>query len=72
MLTGIKVGADSIAEQERDTASALLVEGDLESLGNGVLTRIMETGEEDDEALLKAWRVALTERLHNSTKRVDV
>lgn len=68
--TGIKVGTDGIAEQERDATSALLVESDLESLCNGLLARAVEAGEEDDEALLGTRRVALTESLDHSAARL--
>ena len=57
-------------KQERDAASALLVEGNLKGLGDGVLARAVKTGQEDDEALLGTGRVALAEGLHNSAIEV--
>lgn len=66
--TGIEFGEDGIAEQERDAAATLLVEGHLEGLRNRVLARVVETRDEDDKALLKAWGVALAEGLDDRTR----
>ena len=60
-------GTFVVPEEEGDAATTLLVKGDLEGLRNGLLARAVEASEEDDEALLEARGVALTERLHNST-----
>ena len=46
-----------------------MVESDLESLGDGVFAGVGETSEAEDEALLGAGRVALTEGLDNGASR---
>ena len=57
-LTLVNVCADTLAEEKGDTSSALLVEDNLESFGDGVFARIVETSEEEDETLLETRRVA--------------
>ena len=57
-LTLVHVCADALAEEKGDTSSALLVENDLESFGDGVFARVVETGKEEDETLLETRRVA--------------
>lgn len=66
-LTRVEVGADAVAEEEGDAAAALLVQGHLESLGDSVLARVVQAGKAEDEALLRAWRVALAKGLDDST-----
>jgi hypothetical protein len=58
---GGELGADRLAEEERDGASALLVEGDVEGAGDGVLARVLVAGQEDGETLLAAGRVRFAE-----------
>ena len=67
ILTSIELGLDTITDEQRDAAAALLVEGNLQSLRNGVFTGVVETSEKDDEALLRSWRVTLTESLYDRT-----
>lgn len=55
--------ADGFAEEEGDASATLLVEDGLEGAGDGVFTRVVQTGEEDDESLLVSWWVALAEDL---------
>ena len=66
--TGIEFRADGITKQERNASAALLVENNLQSLSNRVLARVVEAGEEDDEALFGARGVAFTESLDHSTR----
>jgi hypothetical protein len=54
---------DGLSEQQRDGPSSVLGEDDLERLGNGVLSRVVETGEHDGETLLVSGRVRLSEDL---------
>lgn len=63
-LTG-ELGADVLAEEEGDGASALLVEGNVEGAGNGIFTRVGKTGEEDGETLLAARWVGFAKHTHN-------
>jgi hypothetical protein len=69
-LTSIKIRAHAVTEEERNAAATLLVESDLEGLGDGVLARSVKTGQEQDEALLAARRVALTKGLDDSTEAI--
>ena len=54
---------DVLAKEEGHAAAALLVEGHLERLRDLLLAGVVQPGEEDDEALLRARRVALAESL---------
>ena len=66
LLSGsVEVWANAVAEEERDAAAALLVECDLEGFGDGVFPRVVQAGEEDDEALLQTGWVALAKGLHH-------
>ena len=65
--TSIKFRADTVTDEERDAATTLLIQSDLQGLGNGVLARVVQASEEQDKALLRARRVALTERPHNGS-----
>ena len=58
---GGEFGADGVAQEEGDGAAALLVEGDLEGAGDGVLAGVLVAGEKDGEALGEAGRVRLPE-----------
>ena len=70
-LTSVELRANTVTEEERYTATALLVKSDLQRFGDGVLSRVVETSQEDDETLLASGRVAFTECLDNSaTKRM--
>jgi hypothetical protein len=62
---GGELGADGVAEEERDAAASLLVEGDVEGAGDGVLAGVGVAGQEDGETLLVAGRVGLAEDLDN-------
>lgn len=62
---GGELGADGVAEEERDAAASLLVKGDVQSAGNGVLAGVGVAGQEDGETLLVAGRVGLAEDLDN-------
>lgn len=48
------------------------MEGNLESSGNGVLTRVVETGQEDSETLLGSRRVRLSENLDDTSVREPI
>lgn len=56
-----ELGAHGIAEEEGDGAASLLVEGDVEGTGDGVLARVLVASQEDGETLLAAGRVGFTE-----------
>jgi hypothetical protein len=60
---GGELGADGLAEEERDAAATLLVEGNVQGAGDGVLAGVGVAGEEDGETLLVAGRVRLAEDL---------
>jgi hypothetical protein len=62
---GGELGADGVAEEKRDAAASLLVEGDVEGAGDGVLAGVGVAGQEDGETLLVAGRVGLAEDLDN-------
>jgi hypothetical protein len=62
-LTRRELVPDGLSEQQRDGPSSMLGEDDLERLGNGVLSRVVETGEHDGETLLVSGRVRLSEDL---------
>jgi hypothetical protein len=62
---GGELGADGVAEEERDAAASLLVEGDVEGAGDGVLAGVGVAGQEDGETLLVAGRVGFAEDLDN-------
>lgn len=51
---GGELVADGVAEEERDAAAALLVEGDVEGAGDGVFAAVLVACEEDGEALFVA------------------
>ena len=59
-LTLVNVRADTLTEEKGDASSTLLVEDNLESFGDGVFARVVETGKEEDETLLETRRVAFT------------
>ena len=61
----VKLRADAVSEKEGDAPAALLVEGHLQSLGYCILARVVQASQEQDEALLQARRVALSECLHD-------
>ena len=61
--------ADGVAQQQGDAAAALLVEDGLEGFGDRVLPRVVQTGEEDHEALLLPWRIALSQSLYDGAER---
>lgn len=69
---GRKLRANSLTEKEGDRAAAVLVEGDLEGAGDGVLARVVETSNEDGEALLVSGRILLSEDLDNGFVREPV
>ena len=66
-LTSVEFGTDAVAEEDGDAAATLLVQGNLEGLGDHVLARVVEAGEAENEALLGAGRVALAKSLDDST-----
>jgi hypothetical protein len=57
---------DFLAEEEGDGASTMLLKGDLESFGNGVFARVVETGQEDCAGQYELY-IADTERLTGET-----
>ena len=65
--TSIKLRADTVADEERDAATTLLIQSDLQGLGDSVLARVVQAGQAQNKALLCARRVALTESLNDST-----
>ncbi|KFY70136.1 hypothetical protein V498_10389 [Pseudogymnoascus sp. VKM F-4517 (FW-2822)] len=60
---GGELGAHSLAEEERDGAAALLVQGYLQGARDGVLAGVLVAGEEDSEALRGAGLVGVAEHL---------
>jgi hypothetical protein len=58
---GGELGADCVAEEQRDGAAALLVECHVEGARDGVLARVLVARQEDGEALLGARRVRLAQ-----------
>lgn len=62
---GAQLVADSLAQEERNGAATLLVEGDVEGTGNGVLAAVGVAGQEDTETLLVAGRVRLAQDADN-------
>lgn len=56
---------DSVTEQERDRASTLLVQGNLQGTSNGILAGVHVTGKEDGEALVGTRGVGLAQDLDN-------
>ena len=57
--------ADSVTQQEGDGASTLLVQGDLQSTGDGVLARVHVTSKEDGETLERTRGARLAQDLDN-------
>ena len=62
---GGELVADGVTEKEGDGAATLLVQGHLESAGNGILAGVHVTGQEDGETLGSARGVGLAEDLDN-------
>ena len=62
---GRKLVADSVTEQQRDGASTLLVQGDLQSTSDGILAGVHVSGKEDGETLVGTRGVGLAKDLHN-------
>lgn len=56
---------DGITEKQRDGTATLLVEGDVQGTGNGVLAGVGVAGKEDGETLLVTGGVRLAENLDN-------
>lgn len=67
ILTSIEFGANTISQKERHAAATLLVEGDLQCLGDCILSGVVQASQEQDETLLCPWRIALAEGLDDST-----
>ena len=42
--TSIKLRADTVTDEERDAATTLLIQSDLQGLGDSVLARVVQTG----------------------------
>lgn len=62
-LTRRKLSPDGLSQQQTDTSTSLLVKGDLKSLSDGILSRVVETSEEESETLLVSGRVRLSKGL---------
>jgi hypothetical protein len=60
---GTEILPDGLTEQQADASSSLLLQDDAERLGDGIFTRVVETGQEDDESLLETRRVRLSQDL---------
>ena len=60
---GTEILPDGLTEQQADASSSLLLQDDAERLGDGVLARVVKTGQEDDESLLQTRRVRLSQDL---------
>jgi hypothetical protein len=60
---GTQVLPDGFSQEQADASSSLLLQDDAESLGDGIFTRVVETGQEDDETLLETRRVRFTQDL---------
>ena len=76
LLRGAEIGRelvpDVLAKEQGDRSSAVLLKGDLEGTGNGVLARVVETGKEDSESLLRSGRVGLSQNLDDAGVREPV
>jgi len=62
---GGELVADGVTQQQGDGAATLLVEGHLQSTGNGILAGVHVTGQEDGETLGGARGVGLAQDLDN-------
>ena len=71
-LTGIEFWEDAVTGEQRDAASTLLVQCDLQSLCDDIFARVVQTREEDYEALFCSWWVALPKGFYNSTVRITI
>ena len=60
-----KLMTDSVTQQEGDGTSTLLVQGDLQSTGDGVLARVHVTSKEDGETLERTRGARLAQDLDN-------
>lgn len=62
---GGELVADGVTQQQGDGAATLLVQGDLQSTGDGVLAGVHVTGQEDGETLRGTRGVGLAQDLDN-------
>lgn len=62
---GRQLVADGVTQQQGDGTTTLLVEGDLQSTGDGVLAGVHVTGQEDGETLQSTRRAGLAQNLDN-------
>lgn len=62
---GRKLATDSLTEQQRDRATTLLVESNLEGAGNALFLGSVVSGQEDCETLLGAGRMRLAQQSNN-------
>ena len=62
---GGEAGSDGLSEKQRDRSASLLIQGDLKRTGNGILSGILESGEEHGETLPRAGRMGLSEDSNN-------
>ena len=60
-----KFAPDGVSKEEGNATAAMLVENRLEGTSDGVLPGVVKTSEDDDEALLKPWRIAFAESLND-------
>lgn len=56
---------DGVTQEQGDGTTTLLVQGDLQSTGNGVLARVHVTGQEDGETLVSTRGARLAQDLDN-------
>jgi hypothetical protein len=63
---------DLLTEKKGYGTTTVLLESNLESAGNGVLARVVKTGQENGEALLRTGRIRVTENLYDTLVREPV
>lgn len=59
--------SEFFTEEKRDGSLTLLLQCDLERTGDGVFSGVVETGQEDSEALLGSRRVGFSKDLYNAS-----
>lgn len=69
---GGQLRSNSLTQEQRDRSATLLVEAGLESLGDVVLARVVQAGDEESETLLGLGRVRLAQDLDDGLVREPV
>lgn len=68
--TSVEVWTNAIAQEERYTATTLLVEYDLQRLCDGILPRVVIPCQKDHKALLGARGIAFAQSFHHSSGKL--